>query len=699
MNKNKRWYPTPKLLGILLFVYETANAVPCTAYIGPGAGFAFAGSAFVFLVAFIAALLLILLWPVRAVWKLICGKKISKNAQARRVVVLGLDGIDPRLVEQYSKQGALPNLKQLGEHGVFRRLATTYPSISPVAWSSFQTGVNPGAHNIFDFLTLDRRFHVPDLSSSHIGTPKRFIKIGKWQFPLGKPEIRLLRKSQPFWKVLSDAGIFSNILRVPISFPPEKCYGTILSAMCTPDIRGSQGTFAAYSTREPEHADTIGGVRILVERTGNKIASYIEGPPNPLLAEKTPMKVPFTLIISPNEDFVELSIQKQKYTLELNKHSPWVRVVFTVGFGIKISGICRFCVRQVSPEFRLYVTPINIDPESPVLPISEPRYYAGYLSKLNGLYGTLGFMEDTWGLNEHVLNDETFLEQTYLIHEEREKMFFNALDKTPEGLCVCVFDASDRIQHMFWRYIDPQHPAPKDDAKRFECVIPQMYQRMDALVGKTLKKLGKNDVIMVISDHGFRSFRRGIHINTWLYNHGLLALKNGITGADYFQDVDWSKTYAYAVGLGGIFLNRKSRETQGIVDDAEAASVKAKIIEKLAGLKDPETGETAILNVYDSNDIYRGLYTSAAPDLIVGYNDGYRISWESVTGKLSERIFEDNLKAWSGDHTLDPKIAPGIFYCNRKTNAVEPHIIDIAPTVLSLFNVKIPRYMEGKALL
>ena len=278
-------------------------------------------------------------------------------------------------------------------------------------------------------------------------------------------------------------------------------------------------------------------------------------------------------------------------------------------------------------------------------------------------------------------------------------MFFNAIDKTKQGLCACVFDASDRIQHMFWRYIDPKHPAPAPDKEKFADAIPDMYRRMDDLVGRVQKKLRKGDVMIVMSDHGFKSFRRCININTWLRDNGFLTLKNGITGSDYFQDVDWSKTKAFAVGLGGIYLNRKGRERQGIVSSDEAASIKASIIKGLAGIKDPAYGSVAIRDVYDGDTLFKGAYKHDAPDLIVGYADGYRISWESVTGKFKEPIFEDNLKAWSGDHGVDTKIVDGVLFCNRKIDKAKPTMYDIAPTVLDLFDVSVPSYMEGEPLL
>src|SRR5262249_8371603 len=154
--------------------------------------------------------------------------------------ILGLDGLDHGLTERLLGEGKLPNLAALRDRGSFAALASTLPPISPVAWSTFQTGVNPGKHNIFDFLTPDERTYQPKLSSVEIRSGSRSMGFGPLRLNLRKHDIRMLRKSRPFWSVLSDHGIFNCIIRVPITFPPEKLRGVQLSAMCVPDLRGTQ---------------------------------------------------------------------------------------------------------------------------------------------------------------------------------------------------------------------------------------------------------------------------------------------------------------------------------------------------------------------------------------------------------------------------------------------------------------------------
>ncbi len=624
---------------------------------------------------------------------------MSKNAKAQRVIIVGLDGFDPQLTNRYMAHGRLSNFNKLSREGSYKPLATTCPPVSPVAWSTFQTGVNPGRHAIFDFLTRDKRTYLPKLSSTLIDPARKGLRLWKFSIPLKKIEIKLLRKSKSFWKVLGENGIFSTILRIPITFPPERFYGNILAAMCTPDLRGSQGTFSFYCSNDGEKGQKTGGSVITVSVSGGKVNSYLEGPDDPVLKKRKALKAPFSILLNQGRGEGLLEVEGQKIILKTNQISDWVRVSFRNGLGLKIKGLCRFCLKQIEPSFELYVSPINIDPEHPALPVSSPSYYSRYLAKLYGPFGTLGFMEDTWALKERALCEETFLEQAYLTHDEREKMFFDAIEKTSQGVCACVFDASDRIQHTFWRYLDDHHPARKDNAERFKNTIPDMYEKMDELVGKVMGKLKPDDVLFVLSDHGFKSFRRCVNVNSWLFKNGYLALKNNrMTGSDYFGDVDWSKTTAFSVGMGGVYLNLRGREFHGIIDPGHADDLKREISGKLLDLRDPMDGKKPIRNVYDSQEIYGGPFKHEAPDLIIGWEDGFRASWECVTGKLKWEVFENNMKAWSGDHCVDPEIVPGVLFSNRTIVDEAPRMIDLAPTLLALFDVEIPKYMEGKPL-
>ena len=682
------------------------SADPALAYVGPGAGFALGGAFVGIFVGIFAGLFAIVTFPFRFLIRWLRRRKTAKRARVRRVVILGLDGLDPGLTERWMAEGHLPNLKRLSELGSFSRLRTTYPSISPVAWSSFMTGVDPARHNVFDFLNRDLKTYMPELSSSRVSAPTRTLRVGNWIIPIGKPAIRNMRKSRAFWSILGDHLIPCNILRVPLTFPPEKFAGALLSAMCVPDLRGTQGSFTYYTSDPDEISDAeatpegTGGERHRITIENELVRASLPGPANSLRSEGGPMQIPFTLKLDRERGQAELGICGKKYTLKEREYSPWIRLVFKAGLGVRAHGIARFYITKMSPELGLYVTPINIDPGKPALPISFPGYYSAYLSKLIGEFATLGLAEDTWALNERIIDEEAFLKQTLDHHEEREAMFFNALDKSREGVIACVFDGTDRLQHMFFRYLEKDHPANAGkDVEKYKDTILEMYQRADAMVERVMQKLGPKDLFLVISDHGFQSFRRGVNLNSWLQQQGLLHLQDGVAeSGDWFQNVDWSRTQAYAFGLGGIYINQKGRESSGIVEPGEETErVKRKIIESLSGLRDD--AEVAINEVFDNRQIHpSGPYRDNGPDLIVGYNRGYRASWEGAVGKLTESVIYDNTKSWSGDHCVDPRLVPGVLFSSRRIAAGDPGIMDLAPTILTLFGVDVPAYMTGKSL-
>ena len=458
------------------------------AYAGPGAGFAVLSSFWAIFVAFLYSFYALVTWPFRQLFRFIRRRNAYGKAVFQRAVILGFDGMDPELAERFMNEGRLPNLAKLRDKGTFSKLRTTFPAISPVAWSTFMTGVNPGKHNIYDFLARDTSTYLPFLSSAEIKGPKRHIKIGKYSIPFGKTEIKGMRKSTPFWHWLGKAGIFSSVIRVPVTFPPEKFDGVLLSGMCVPDLKGSQGTFCLCTTRSSGDKFREGGVRVPIERKNDVYQSYVPGPDSPL-AEKAgaELRVPFEIRLDASAQQARLTVGPEKFTLKVGDYSEWIPVEFKAGLGFNAHGICRFYLKEISPAVEVYVTPVNIDPGHPDLPISHPVTYSIYLAKLNGAFATLGLAEDTWALNEHVLDGDAFLAQAYGNHEDREKMLFDALGKTQQGLCTCVFDTTDRVQHMFWRYLEEDHPAARDVPKdQRRNVIQDLYQRMDNLIGRVM---------------------------------------------------------------------------------------------------------------------------------------------------------------------------------------------------------------------
>jgi predicted AlkP superfamily phosphohydrolase/phosphomutase len=655
------------------------------AYIGPGAGFAFLGSFLSLSIGFLLSAFSLLLWPFRTVWRLVRRRQGFRKADVKKVIFLGLDGLDPRLTERYLAEGKLPNLARIQERGSYSRLRTTFPALSPVAWSTFATGVNPAKHNIFDFLNRNTKSYVPELASACVHKPERVLKIGKFRIPLTAPRVEMKRKSQPFWKLLGEHSIGSTIIRVPITFPPDRFDGRLLSAMSTPDLKGTQGSFSQFTTRLAE-ATFESGSRYPLRTVAGGFEGDLEGPEDLSVADGPVLKIPFRILWDGTR--ATLKIQDHSHALAPGTYSPWVRLKFKTAVGIAVHGIARFLLTATSPDFSAYVTPVQIDPESPALPISHPPYYAAYLAKLLGTYSTLGMAEDTWALNEGVIDEDEFLKQSYLLLDEREAMFRNALEKTRRGVVACVFDTSDRVQHMFYRSLEQTN------------TIEDMYRRMDRMAGLALQYVDSDTVLFVLSDHGFCAFRRGINLNAWLRDNGYLVLRDGaMESGPFFKGVDWTQTRAYTLGLGGLYLNLAGREAMGIVKPgAEANALKQELIEKLSKLRDPEKDAIGIRDVYAASKLYKGPYLAEAPDLIVGYNEGYRTSWDAASGKVSARVFEDNCKAWSGDHSVDPVLVPGVLFSNRKFAAKDPGLEDMAPTVLQLFGVERPGWMDGVPL-
>lgn len=687
-----RWLLVAVWIG---WVWDSGHTTPSgwdLAYIGPGAGFAFLGSFLALVWALLLSLGTLLTWPVRVALKSRRRRKWLRRAQVRKVIILGLDGLDPRLAERWMDEGKLPNLARLRAEGAFRRLRTTCPALSPVAWSTFATGVSPAKHRIFDFLDRNLRTYLLELSSSRVYRPRRYLKLGHFQIPLERPQLEQRRKSIPFWRILGEHGVDCTVLRVPLTFPPEPFAGRLLAGMCTPDLRGTQGSFSFFTTRALD-STAEGGNFYRLTRRGDLLEGWLEGPENPLRRDRRPLRVRFFLRACGDQQ-VELHIQGRRYRLDKGQYSPWIRVAFRAAPGVAAWGICRFLLKQVEPETELYVTPINVDPERPALPISHPHYYAPYLAKLLGPYATLGLAEDTWALSEGVIDEGAFLDQVWAIHAEREAMFFNALERQRTGLIACVFDASDRIQHMFYRYLDGRAQGPYKQA------VEQMYRRMDELVGKALEYVDEGTVLLVMSDHGFGPFRRGVNLNSWLYQQGYLALQDGATtSGPYFQGVDWTRTRAYAFGLAGIYLNLQGREAQGIVKPGrEAEQLKKELAAKLCGLVDEQCGQSAIRQVYITSSLYRGPYVREGPDLLIGYAEGYRASWECAKGQVTSQVFEENSRPWSGDHAMDPSCVPGVLFVNRPLAVEQPGIEDLAPTVLALFGIEPPAHMDGKPM-
>ncbi|HEY6221225.1 MAG TPA: alkaline phosphatase family protein [Candidatus Eisenbacteria bacterium] len=639
-----------------------------------------------------------------------------------RVYVLGFDGMDPVMADRLIAEGKLPNLAWMKEHGAMRRLQTTNPAQSPVAWSAFSTGMNPGKTRIFDFLRRNPATYYPDFSTVT-------IQRGRFAFgflPTRAPKITNNRKGTTFWQIASGRGVRTAVIEAPINFPPERLQnGVLLSGLGVPDIRGTMGTFSFWATNATGVGDTeMGGkvARIRVDASG-RAGSVIHGPRNPLASRDAEGRIPdITLPVqfqrirgertgAPGS--VKIGVQGRVRTVRQGEWSDWYPIGFAVAPLITVHGIARFHVVEAFPELRIYLSPINFDPRRPPVPISGPPAYSADLARRNGLYKTLGWPEDTWALNEEAIDERIFLEDLNFTFDRQRALVFDALDKMDPDLFVSVFQSTDKVQHMFWRLIDPQHPMYNSRlAALYGDAIDRVYMRADSLVGRLLDRCKDGRAtLLVVSDHGFSSFRKAVNINTWLVRNGYMTLSRQDPVRDrnledlfgrgtFWPNVDWTKTRAYALALGQIYVNLKGRERYGVVaPGAEYDSLRKDLVRRFGALRDPDTGEPVVRKVYAREEIYKGPYFNEAPDLVVGFERGYRVSWQTSLGGIPPQIIEPNERRWSADHcSVDPSQVPGVLFSSRPIESADARIIDLAPTVLRRLGVAPAVDMDGRDL-
>ena len=597
-----------------------------------------------------------------------------------RTVVLGFDGMDPRLTELWMAEGKLPNFKRLAEQGSYQPLPTTNPAQSPVAWASFATGGNPGGHGLFDFLGRNADTYAPEYAIAKT-TPGREWDVFGLRIPITGGAIVNRRAGEPFWLAAEKSGLRPSVLRVPVTFPPDDI-SRMLSGMGVPDLLGTQGTFTIYSVRdlEGENARTL-----KVLPVNGRVETRFEGPTHPLKQAPEPLAVPLS-IEATGASQVRIELDGTELTLSVGEWSDWVPLRFSVAWLVGIRAIVRLHLVSAFPDLQLYVSPINLDPRDPVQPISSPPGYAEDLAERIGLYHTIGMPEETWSLNEEMISDRAYLDMVETILAEREAMLFDTLDQNDSALVVAVFVQTDRVSHMFYRGLDEQHPLYETSSPEARGAIEWIYSEADRVLGKTMDRLSPDDRVIVLSDHGFNSFRRSVHLNRWLVEQGYMALKTGEPESEsLFSNVNWTRTSAYAIGLNGIYLNLANRERLGIVRSGQADKLKNELIERLTGFVDPETGARVVNNAWIAGEIYDGNEVEDAPDLVIGYSEGYRASWQTALGGVPGPLVQDNDRNWSGDHCVDPALVPGVLFTSFALDEQVSSISDLPALIAAGF--------------
>lgn len=626
----------------------------------------------------------------------------------KKAIVIGLDGLEPTIVEAMLQRGEVPNLARIRQLGSYSRLRTTYPAQTPVAWSSFATGTNPGGHGIFDFISRDPATYLPDAALSRFERPKSAF---------APPRVVNQRKGTPFWQTLSQAGVPSVVLRCPCTFPPDEINGRMISGVGVPDIRGAQNKGTFYT--QDQSVQSQESEQVVVLPSGTQLKTHVIGPKNTKQspANDATCEIRVQANGSSRSLVIETGGTPPRVEVPVGAWSEWVRFKFKLSMLQSVTGIARFYVRQIEPHIEFYVSAVNFDPAAPLFPVSAPPAYAKDVSAQIGLFSTLGMAEDHNGLNNGRFDEKAYLDQCELVIQERERLMRFELSRFSEGFFFLLYDTPDRLQHMVWRFRDPEHPGYEPDlAREYSSLVEQHYARCDKLLEPVFDHVDENTLFIALSDHGFNTFRRAFDTNTWLWQNGLLALKDGKKPSEDLGDgpaaIDWSRTYAYAVSLGGIYLNFKGREREGILEEGtEAERVRNAIALGLAGLVDAASQREVIRSVSRREEIYSGAYATNAPDLLVNFRPGFRVSWQSAVGGFANALIEDNLRKWSGDHIIDPEAAPGILFMNRKPSLARarrpvppgsertPSIIDLAPTILNHLGVPVPEIMEGASLL
>jgi predicted AlkP superfamily phosphohydrolase/phosphomutase len=600
-----------------------------------------------------------------------CG---GSEPEGPRMIVLGFDGMDYEVTRRMIGEGQLPNLARLSRSGTFSPLETSIPPQSPVAWSDFITGMDAGGHGIFDFLHRDPEAMAPYLSTTVTEPPDRVLTVGKWQLPLGGGDVRLMRHGAPFWEPLDDAGVSTTIMRMPANFPPSGSAGQELSGMGTPDLLGGYGTYTLFTTAPERIAGTPGGDIRRAEVRRGVLEAALRGPPNPLLVETEELLAEFTVYIDPVRPTVRIQIGDEELVLEEGDWSDWITVEYPLPFFQKLRGMARFYLKQVRPEFQLYASPVNIDPSAPAMPISSPEDFATEMAE-DGRFYTQGFPEDTDALSDGVFDADEFLRQASIAASEIRSQYEELLADFDGGLLFNYFGFIDQVSHMMWRATDPEHPAYDEERDGpYADVIEDLYREADDIVGETLRRLEELDeeaTLVVMSDHGFASWRRSFSLNAWLEQNGYLEVRDPARrDLDFLANVDWSETRAYGLGLSGLYVNLRGREANGIVPAAERDALLAELTEALLAEIDPATGAPAVTRVYPRDATYSGLeHAEIGPDLVIGFAEGTRSSDASAAGRVPAEVLVDNTNAWSGDHIMDHETVPGVLLSNRPIEA------------------------------
>lgn len=688
------------------------------------------------------------------------GNASAKAPLHRRVVVLGIDGMDPKIlretIERYPE--LTRNYQALIAQGGLHDLRTSTPPQSPVAWSNFITGLDPGGHGVFDFIHRDLTTRGPITSTTkseeagHIGLP-----WDGWQIPTGGASTSN-RSGKAFWTILAEHGVPADIWRMPANFPVEASEGWSFSGMMTPAIDSAYGESKIYSSSVETQQRIKGDRLVAVTDYDGVIDTVLSGPENPFKESHERVTVPMRIYVdrAAEKNGVKvgaavIEVGEKPIVLSPGQWSDFTRVRFDSAPKAKlvvppIWGEVRFYLRSVHPDFELYCSAVNIDPIEPIAPVSEPSSASAEVAKQSGLYYTQGMPEDVMALKDRALTDVEFMAQSDVVHHEGVRLLDFALDRYLRnergGLLFFYFSGVDLCSHMMWRHADAQHPSHDEafassdssawsgrERSTWKDVISDLYLRMDPIVGRVRAALPADTTLIVMSDHGFAPYYRKFSLNTWLWENGYLVLKDGETKEKAASEpgyhevnvfapkpgvegvVDWTKTRAYGIGFNGLYLNLKGREQDdpktaadehGIVEPgAQADALLAELKQKLEAFVDPKNGERVVLRADLSSAVYQDTARLAdAPDLIVGFASGYDNSDPSSLGRVTRDVLADNKSgSFNGSHLMAPEVVPGSLMTNGTVREGQHALEDLTVEILRQYGIEPAAGMSGHAVL
>jgi predicted AlkP superfamily phosphohydrolase/phosphomutase len=663
----------------------------------------------------------------------------------QRVVVLGIDGLDPDIlretIERFPER--MPNFARLIAEGDFAPLGTSCPPQSPVAWSDFTTGLNPGGHGIFDFIHRDLVTRAPIASTTTPVEDSSKALFGDWQFPLTSGG-GSNRSGDAFWTILARNGVPADIWRMPANFPVEPAEGLSFAGMMTPALDSAYGEFTLYMTDPPADTSPTGGKIEPVREYDGQILTRVIGPPNPFKRGSPHVTVPLSIFVDRENGACAIDTGDDVIVLRVGQWSEFVELGFDFLPGwlanLPIGGIegtLRFYLRALEPELELYASPVNIDPLAPAAPVSAPDDASADLAEAIGLYYTQGMPEDVAMLKTRLFGDAEFMDQSALVHHEGLRMLDYALDhylaKEGGGLLFFYFSGIDLCGHMMWRHHDEEHPhheaafAAEDSSRwsgragsTWKDVIHDLYLQMDPVLGHLRERVGEDTLVIVMSDHGFAPYRRKFSLNTWLHEEGYLELREGLdkelprtdpafAQVNVFTAADWSRTRAYGIGFNGLYLNLRGRERDdpgtpedesGIVDSGEARALLAEIKAKLEALVDPRTGERVVVRCDLAADVYDGPRVAEAPDMQVGYASGYGNSDPASLGRIPHDVLEDNLGGtFNGSHLMAPEVVAGTLLTNGRIADGAHSLRDVTVEILKQYGIPPGQGMRGHPVL